>query len=322
VGTAGIVPGQITQGELPLAWLADGPIAAPVMVAAGLKPGPTLWVQAAIHGGEIGGTLGLVQAIRSIDLADLSGTIVAVLAANPLAFRAQTRNSPQDGENMNRLFPGTLDGTITRQMAQRLMTAATETADIVVDLHSGGIECFVPFYGLYFQMESDASRLAGKLASAVGGEAVWAARDEWLSGAMIVQLTKLGIPALIVECGGGLAHREDIDRFALSVINVAKAAGLILGDPVMPARQKLIGSCELVFTSAGGFFVPDCAAGDSVAAGASLGRVLDIYGAEQERIVAGKPGYIAAIGRMNLPVHSGAMIGELNDEHGWLESNG
>jgi predicted deacylase len=141
VGTAAFREGSITTGELPLAWLADGPLGAPVMVATGRRPGPTLWVQAAIHGSEIGGTLGLHKVLQTLDLDTLSGAVVAVLAANPLAFRAQARNSPQDGENMNRTFPGTLDGTITRQMAYRLIEAARESADIAMDLHSGGVEC-------------------------------------------------------------------------------------------------------------------------------------------------------------------------------------
>ncbi|MGG5822719.1 hypothetical protein [Falsiroseomonas sp. HW251] len=322
VGTARFVPGEVTRGELRLGDHIAGPIASPVMVATGARPGPVLWVQAAIHGGETGGTLGIARALRRMDLARMSGAVVGVLAANPLAFRAQLRNTPQDGENMNRVFPGAPAGAVTRQMAHHLLTAAESVAAAVLDFHSGGVECVVPFYALYWADGSDASRCAGDLARAIGADTVWEATDAWLSGAMMVQLTTRGMPAVIVECGGGGAMPEEhVEAFATSIEGAARALSILPGAAPRAKRIRRIGSCDLVFSRQGGFFVPGCAVGASLAEGAVFGRIIDAFGDEREVIRAKKPAFVAAIGRPYLPVHSGALIGELNDELGWEGSD-
>jgi uncharacterized protein len=318
VGTARFEPGRVSTGELTLAHQIDGPVTAPIMIATGAKPGPTLWVQAAIHGGEIGGALGIVRCLERLDLQTMAGAIVGVLAANPLAFRTQTRNTPIDGENMNRLFPGAANGTITRQMALTLMETAMASADIVMDLHSGGHEAVVPFYSLYWEDGSDASQKAKVYAHSAATDVVWAARDEWLSGAMFTQLTRRGVPALIIECGGGAGMPEaHIESFAQAIEGVARVAEILPGGPIHRERYRTIGSCDLAYTRHGGFFIPMCEAGDTLEEGAGVGRVVDVYGRTQETIVTPKRAFIAAIGRPYLPVPSGAMVAELNDDHGW-----
>jgi uncharacterized protein len=318
VGTAAFEPGRITTGELILAHQIDGPVTAPVIIATGIRPGPVLWVQAAIHGGEIGGTLAISRCLKSLDLTTMSGAIVGVLAANPLAFRAQTRNTPQDGENMNRLFPGSLSGSISRQMAHSLMQTAMETADVVVDLHSGGVEAIVPFYSLYWEDGSEASQAAKRFARSAATEVVWAATDVWLSGAMFTQLTQNGIPAVIVEYGGGGMMPElHINSFIQAITGIAREGGILPGETFKPHRYRTIGTCELAYTREGGFFVPACDAGDSVEAGDVVGRVIDVFGREREVITTHKRAFIAAIGRPYCPVNTGAMVAELNDDYGW-----
>lgn len=319
VGTARFDPGRLTRGELVLGRHLGGPIASPVLVLCGARPGPTLWAQAAIHGGEIGGTLALARLLRRLDPTTVSGAIVAVLAANPLAFRAQTRNSPEDGENMNRLFPGDPQGSITRQMAHALLAAAEATADCVLDLHSGGVEAIVPFYALYWDDGSEAARLSAAYARSAGTEIVWTAQDSWLAGGMFGNVTRRGIPSVIVECGGGGSMPEiDIENFATAVTGVARAMSILPGGPVAQDRYRTIGSCDLVFADTPGFFEPAFSAGDTIATGEVLGRIIDAFGDERSSIVAKKTAYIAAIGRRYLPVNAGALLAELNDDHGWV----
>jgi predicted deacylase len=322
VGSARLEPGRLTTGELLLADHIAGPIASPVMVATGAQPGPVLWVQGAIHGEEVGGTLGIARALNRMDPATMRGAVVGVLTANPLAFRAQQRNTPQDGENMNRVFPGAPAGALTRQMAHALFTACTGIADAALDFHSGGVECVVPFYGLHWEDGSPAARRSGEIARAIGADTVWTADDTWLSGAMAVQLVKRGIPAVIVECGGGGAMPEEhVEAFGGSIEGAARALGILPGAPPRQKRLRKVGSCDLVFSGQGGFFVPDCAVGASLQKGDRFGHVIDAFGVEREVIRAHKPSWVAAIGRNYLPVHSGALIGELNDELGWEDAD-
>jgi uncharacterized protein len=177
----------------------------------------------------------------------------------------------------------------------------------------------VPFYALYWEDGSEASKASARYARSAATEIVWRAEDPWLAGAMFTNLTKRGIPSVIVECGGGGAMPDaDIDAFAAAVEGVARAMGILPGGEVRQERYRVIGACDLVFSKAGGFFEPACAAGDTVAAGQPFGRVVDVFGAEVETIVAHKPAFVAAVGRRFLPIHAGALIGELNDDLGFM----
>jgi N-alpha-acetyl-L-2,4-diaminobutyrate deacetylase len=62
------------------------------------------------------------------------------------AVRAGRRTSPIDGGNMNRLFPGRPDGTVTEKIADYFQRTLLPLADYVLDIHSGGKTLdFIPF---------------------------------------------------------------------------------------------------------------------------------------------------------------------------------
>src|SRR3546814_11723079 len=66
------------------------------------------------------------------------------------AVRSGRRTSPIDSGNLNSLFPGKTDGTITQKIADYVTTALLPLADVVVDLHSGGKTLeFVPYAACY-----------------------------------------------------------------------------------------------------------------------------------------------------------------------------
>ena len=315
VGTAKARRGEWTTGELVLGHYPDAPITAPVNILCGSNDGPTLWVQGAIHGTEIGGSIGVLRLFSKINPARMSGTIVAVMAANPMAFRAQARNTPFDGENLNRLFPGNPIGAHSPQAASILMETAYEVADAMMDLHSGGLEAVVPFYAIHWEDGSDASLESRRLARATGTPDNWACTDDWLHGAMFTNFTRRGKPALIIECGGGgPLPEEHIDNFCGAVRGVAQAMKILPGRPPRQERYRTIGHAELVFNTRGGFFLPEAEPGEVVRKEQRIGRVMDPHGAIVEELRSPNgPAYIAAIGRRYLPLSSGTMVAETLD---------
>jgi len=108
--------------------------------------GPTMLVTGANHGDEYEGPLALVDLAASIDAGDLSGRVIIIPFMNMPAFRAGTRTSPIDSGNMNRVFLGRPDGTITEKIADYFQWHLLPMADVVLDFHSGGKTLdFLPF---------------------------------------------------------------------------------------------------------------------------------------------------------------------------------
>jgi predicted deacylase len=314
VGTARAKPGAWTTGALTLGHYPDAPITSPVNILCGTRPGPVLWVQAAVHGAECGGALALLRLLLDTDPKHIKGAIVGVMNANPTAFRVLSRYTPYDGENLNRLFEPPARTTHARQTAATLLESATKAADAVLDLHSGGLEHVVPFYAIYWADGSPASKQSASLARATGVSAIWHSTDAWLAGAMYTAVTKRGKPAIIVECGtGGDLNECDVARHRRAIEGVAKKLGILPGRPA-PARWILaVGTCDLVYNQRGGYFLPAVEVGTVVSEGQVVARLMDPHGQIVEELAAPKESYVAALVRPNRAIHSGTMCAEFCD---------
>ncbi len=116
-----------------------GRVRVPLYVACAAQPGPTIVAIGGTHGDEYEGPVGLKNLIQGLDPARLAaGRLIVLPTLNVPAFRAARRDSPLDGENMNRVFPGDANGTITQRIAHFMTTEVLARADVVIDLHSGG----------------------------------------------------------------------------------------------------------------------------------------------------------------------------------------
>ncbi|MBM3567391.1 MAG: hypothetical protein FJX46_01400 [Alphaproteobacteria bacterium] len=314
IGSALARPGKRVEGELVLGHYPDAPIATKVTIVSGTRPGPVLWVQGCIHGPEVGGVVAMLRLLERLDPRRMRGSIACIMLANPTAFRGYSRNTPVDTTNLNRVFPGAADGTHSQQNAHVLIETAASVADAVLDLHSGGDRSRVPYYGLYWAENSDASREAGRLARACGTRDIWASIDDWLGGAMFTVLTKRGIPSLIVECGGGGQVPEaHVANFVAAMTGVAQSMGILPGRPKRFARYRVFDESALIYSRKGGLFRPLVEPGDIVEKGHVLGEIVDLSGKVVERPRASiGPSYIASIRRPWMPVYSGDQIAECN----------
>lgn len=108
--------------------------------------GPTALLTGANHGDEYEGPVALQSLAHQLRAEDICGRVIIIPAFNYPAFRAQTRTSPIDAGNLNRLFPGKPDGTVTQKIADYFQRYLIPLADIVLDIHAGGKTLdFVPF---------------------------------------------------------------------------------------------------------------------------------------------------------------------------------
>jgi N2-acetyl-L-2,4-diaminobutanoate deacetylase len=114
-----------------------GSILEPIVVIAN-GHGPTVLFTGGNHGDEYEGQIALMKLCRSLDPARVEGRLIVIPCLNLPAVRAGTRFSPIDALNMNRVFPGRREGSVTELIAHYVSQCILPLADAVVDLHSGG----------------------------------------------------------------------------------------------------------------------------------------------------------------------------------------
>ena len=145
VGGASVTPGTKAVLDLPLTELSDGTIIRlPIVVINGARPGPRLYVGAAIHGDEATGVSIIAGVIKDLDPQALSGSIIAVPVQHPLAFHADHRipvsqfmKSPLDQAPIDAwtCFPGDSEGNLSQQLAAKLFELI-KLCSFAFDIHT------------------------------------------------------------------------------------------------------------------------------------------------------------------------------------------
>lgn len=139
----------VQHGFLKLPYSSDesawGAIMIPIAVVKNGE-GPCALLTGANHGDEYEGPIALQNLANTLRAEEITGRVIIVPAMNYPAFRDGRRNSPIDGANMNRIFPGQPDGGVTEKIADYFQRHLLPLADLVLDIHSGGKTLeFLPF---------------------------------------------------------------------------------------------------------------------------------------------------------------------------------
>ena len=243
----------------------------------GREPGPVAALVAGIHGDEYEGPTALWALLEQIDPDRLRGTLRVVPVAHEAAFLAGTRESPVDGANLARVFPGDPAGSPTLRLAAKLFDTVVRGADLLVDLHSGGARlAFMQVAGFYAE---DPRSLA--LARSMRLPRLWRmpARD----GVLSREATRIGVAATGCEAGGrGGCAAEDTEAYLRGVRGVLADAGLIDGDGSAPNDDTTALDGDFALARADGYLEPLVSLGDRVAAGTPLARLRALDGTVTE----------------------------------------
>ena len=111
----------------------------PVIIERSTNPGPVVLLLAGIHGDETNG-VGIIREIISLKInKPKNGTIICIPVFNIFGYLIQTREFP-DGRDLNRMFPGTQNGSLAGQFAYQFSQKIAPFVDYVIDFHTGGGE--------------------------------------------------------------------------------------------------------------------------------------------------------------------------------------
>jgi predicted deacylase len=99
--------------------------------------GPSVLLMAGNHGNEYEGQVMLMKLIRRLEPKHIRGQVIVLPAANAPAVRADSRISPLDNGNLNRLFPGDANGSPTAMISHLIETEILSRVQYAFDFHSG-----------------------------------------------------------------------------------------------------------------------------------------------------------------------------------------
>ena len=105
--------------------------------------GPSVVLTGGIHGDEYEAQLVLRRLAKTLQAEDVVGRVIIIPSLNYPAAHDGRRVSAEDGQNMNREFPGIADGTITQKLSAFLTERIFPVCSFLVDVHAGGAGCTV-----------------------------------------------------------------------------------------------------------------------------------------------------------------------------------
>ncbi|BBK33518.1 hypothetical protein EDC65_3354 [Stella humosa] len=243
--------------------------------------GPRVLLMAGNHGDEYEGQVALMKLLRAIQPDQVKGRIVFLTAANfPAAF-AGSRTSPIDDGNLNRMFPGDADGTVTQQIAYWIENVMLPQCDYVVDLHSGGSSLmYVPSGLARLSPDAERNRRTIELLRVFGAPCAYVGsatgtEDRTLTAAAARQ----GVMHLSSELGGGgqvtpacLKVAEEGVRRVLHHIGSLTGTAPPPADPPTRLLEVKAGA-HYVYAPDAGLFEPLAELGQEVQAGDPAGLI-------------------------------------------------
>jgi predicted deacylase len=311
--------GKLTPGKtqrhlikLPGAALAkDEP--RPVISITGARPGPVLFMNAGVHGGEYPAVEAVIRLSNTLDPKKIAGTVILMPVMNLPAFRTRTPFvCPIDNVNPNRVFPGDPTGSYSEQMTHALINEFVVHADAYIDLHGGDIpEALVPFLicrseaGLADSKARDVAARSKEMALAFELPYVLTVSKPVQSGkgsSSYAAATEKGVPSILAEAGGvGQMQEDAIALLVQGVINVMRHLGMIDADG---ARQKkksadekaagttILTKFEWLYAKHEGIWYPKVGPGDLVKKAQEIGTIGDLFGDRLEKIISPVNGVI------------------------------
>jgi len=284
VGPVVAATGQQASGYLAVPDGVDPGTQIPVSVFHGPRPGPVLALIAGTHGYEYTSIVALQRLRARLDPTRLSGSVILVHMANPTTFYGRRIYYGADGKNLNRVYPGAADGTISQRIAHAITSEVIARATHVIDMHCGdGNESLRPYS--YWQVTGDAAvDAAGKqMALAFGLDHIVIDRERPSDPERTLYTSntavRRGKPAITVESGGmGLTDEGSVRAQEAGAFSVMAELGIVDAPSIKVAAPLWIEPAQVVTSPATGVWQPAVEKMQSVATGALIGRVSDPFG--------------------------------------------
>lgn len=292
-----VAPGERRTLAIPVSRQLTGLSASlALQVLHGARPGPCIFVSAAVHGDEINGVAIVQRLAQSLDPAAMAGTLILAPAVNIYGLVNHARYLP-DRRDLNRSFPGNARGSLAAQLAHTFLEHVIARCSLGIDLHTAAVHRYnLP----QIRIASDNPYLV-ELAMAFGAPVILEAplRD----GSMRELAQERGTPMLLLEAGEALRFDEMSIRIgAEGIARVMAHIGMIDADDGLTSMAIPARANRTLWLRAprGGIAHIERQSGDVVAEGDLLANVAGLFGEDALEIRSPVDGIV--IGHGTLPV--------------------
>ena len=310
VGSVTARPGEMRSGFLEILAGVDSGTRIPFTVIRGREAGPTLALVAGTHGSEVAPIIALQRVRRRLDPGTLHGTVLLIHVANLPSFLGRTiYYSPVDRKNLNRVYPGKPDGTVSERIAAAITREIIDRADYLVDMHSGdGNESLRPYsYWSRLGLSPRVDSVAREMALAWGNDHIVIDTDRPLDPQASVYTQNTahlrGHPAITTEAGAlGIPAEEMVERNLRGVFRLLRYLRMLPGPVELVEQPVWLDRTEVLRSPATGVWHPQVERGQTVQKGTVIGVLTDFFGerlAEIRAPFAGEVLYVVATPAMS-----------------------
>src|SRR5260370_9530799 len=249
----------------------------PITTIRGSHPGPVLALIAGNHGYEYPPILALQKLRSQIDAAKGCGTSVMADVANMPSFLGRkVYFSPIDGKNLNRVYPGRKDGTVSERIAYAITNEVIDKADYVLDLHCGdGNEWLRPYVYQTVTGNQDLDQATARLALAFVIDHIVLDRSRPLDPTRSTYCSNTAItrgkPAITAESGFlGTTDAKSVERIVAGVLGVLRELKMTEDGPAPLAHPVYLDPADVIASPETGIFWPQVVPGQTLKKGTRL----------------------------------------------------
>ncbi|MCL5003864.1 MAG: succinylglutamate desuccinylase/aspartoacylase family protein [Patescibacteria group bacterium] len=256
---------------------------------------PKIAVINGLHGLERTGAYLMPKLLGELKLK--SGTVAFIPFANPSSAERNTRLTPEDNQDLNRIFPGNKNGTLSFRLAAALFDYLKDF-DVVIDIHTFP-KMDMPIIGVFFaNIENGLRQKLLYVLKAFNPDFIWKLDIEKgetaKAGSLIEALLKIGVLAFSVETPDVEIINENQERrFVKGVQNLIEV--LLKPESFNTQRKILIIARQPSLATSTGFFVPKKTIFQKVKKGEVVGKIINLNGFETETVRATAAGPIVFI---------------------------
>lgn len=290
IGNLEVKPGGKISGEFEIPGVTS-PL--PATLIQGPDEGPSVLITGGIHSMEFPGIQTALELAREIEPEHIHGKILIIPIVNRSGFENRTVSTVhEDGKNLNRVFPGDLEGSTAEKIAHFFVNEIYPQVDYKIDLHSGDVfEDLNEFIYCQGKANPDVSKKSEEMARVTSLPYIVASQSDY--GGAYNYAGRAGVPAVLVERGStGVWSEADVLQNKKDVGEILKYLGSLDGEAYVDVDKPIYRTAHYHDAAHTGLWYPVYRPDDTFKKGALLGTIKDYFGNTLEEIHANCDGMI------------------------------